>query len=116
MKSTSLTYFFRFFLMFAFLILLLPSFVFAQTSNPESGITNNESSLASVLSSLQSLVSSLQHLLSSAPHPTFNIPYSTNQLAQISGQGSGLIAHYTFDEGSGTTAVDSSGNGNTGTL
>jgi hypothetical protein len=28
----------------------------------------------------------------------------------------GLIAHYTFNETSGTTAADSSGNGNTGTL
>jgi uncharacterized repeat protein (TIGR01451 family) len=28
----------------------------------------------------------------------------------------GLVAHYKFDEGSGTTALDSSGNGNTGTI
>jgi hypothetical protein len=28
----------------------------------------------------------------------------------------GLVAHWTFDAGSGTTAVDASGNGNTGTL
>ena len=28
----------------------------------------------------------------------------------------GLVGYWTFDEGSGTTAVDSSGNGNTGTL
>jgi hypothetical protein len=29
---------------------------------------------------------------------------------------SGLVAHWSFDEGSGTTAADSSGNGHTGTL
>jgi hypothetical protein len=28
----------------------------------------------------------------------------------------GLVLHYTFDETSGTTATDSSGSGNTGTL
>src|SRR3989344_4528986 len=39
----------------------------------------------------------------------------TSQLAAISGTGSGLVAYYTFDEGSGTTAGDSSGNNN-GTL
>src|SRR3989338_7873803 len=38
-----------------------------------------------------------------------------SQLAQIAPT-SNLVAHYTFDEGSGTTAGDSSGNGNTGTL
>src|SRR3989338_8120456 len=37
------------------------------------------------------------------------------QLAQVSGAGSGLVAYYTFDEGSGTTAGDSAGS-NTGTL
>ena len=37
------------------------------------------------------------------------------QLAALSGSGSGLVAHYTFDEGSGTTAGDSAGS-NTGTL
>ena len=38
-----------------------------------------------------------------------------SQLAQLSGSGSGLVAHYTFDEGSGITAGDSAGS-NTGTL
>src|SRR3989344_4592144 len=38
-----------------------------------------------------------------------------SQLAQVSGAGSGLVAYYTFDEGSGTTAGDSAGT-NTGTL
>ena len=35
------------------------------------------------------------------------------QLAAISGAGSGLVAHYTFDDG---TATDNSGNGNNGTV
>src|ERR1044072_1821320 len=33
-----------------------------------------------------------------------------------SAQSSGLVAAYSFDEGSGTTAADKSGNGNNGTL
>src|SRR3989344_1602840 len=37
------------------------------------------------------------------------------QLAQVSGAGSGLVAYYTFDEGSGASAADSAGT-NTGTL
>src|SRR3989344_3087277 len=41
----------------------------------------------------------------------------TSQLAQLSASlSNGLVAYYTFDEGSGTTAGDGSGNGNTGTL
>src|SRR3989338_1194728 len=39
-----------------------------------------------------------------------------SQMAQVSGAGSGLVAYYTFDEGSGATSSDSSGNSNTGTL
>ena len=37
-------------------------------------------------------------------------------LAFVAQVHAGLIAHYKFDETSGTTAADSSGNGNTGTL
>ena len=36
--------------------------------------------------------------------------------AALDGADSGLVAYYTFDEGSGTTADDSSGSGNNGTL
>src|SRR5438132_3668388 len=36
--------------------------------------------------------------------------------AQTAVAGSGLVAAYSFDEGSGTTAADSSGDGNTGTI
>jgi len=37
-------------------------------------------------------------------------------LLNASAQSAGPVAHWKFDEGSGTTAADSSGNGNTGTL
>jgi len=40
----------------------------------------------------------------------------SSQTASVSGPGSGLVAHWTFDEGSGNTAGDSSGNNKTGTL
>ena len=52
--------------------------------------------LASVLQALKTLLSSL--------------------ISQTQAQTSGLVGHWTFDEGSGTTANDSSGNNNTGTL
>jgi len=42
-----------------------------------------------------------------------SISWITQTSADIS---TGLVGHWTFDEGSGTTAGDSSGNGNTGTL
>lgn len=38
------------------------------------------------------------------------------QLALVSGAGSGLVAHYSFDDGVGTTASDVSQNGNIATL
>src|ERR1700728_2906074 len=39
------------------------------------------------------------------------------QLADVSSSlSNGLVGYWTFDEGSGTTANDSSGNGNNGTL
>src|SRR3989344_6280553 len=40
----------------------------------------------------------------------------TTGFAPLSGAGSGLVAHYAFDEGSGTTAADSSGSGKNATL
>jgi len=36
--------------------------------------------------------------------------------AGVQAAGDGLVAHWRFDEGSGTTAADSSGNGNNGTI
>ncbi|OHA45003.1 MAG: hypothetical protein A3G59_02885 [Candidatus Taylorbacteria bacterium RIFCSPLOWO2_12_FULL_47_20] len=41
-------------------------------------------------------------------------PYS--QVAAISGAGSGLVAQYAFNDGTGASAADSSGNANTATL
>src|SRR3989344_8987224 len=43
-----------------------------------------------------------------------SVPISpSSQIAAVSGAGSGLVAHYTFDDG---TANDSSGNSNHGTI
>ena len=49
---------------------------------------------------------------------TVRTPAQINQNFQLSltGSESGLVAYYRFDEGSGTTASDSSGHGNDGTL
>ena len=46
------------------------------------------------------------------------LPNDQYQVTLVSGPDitSGLVAHWKFDEGSGATALDSSGNGNTGTL
>src|SRR3989344_861988 len=49
-------------------------------------------------------------------NPTISEIPSRGQLAAVSGTGSGLIAHYTLDEGLGTSVNDASGNGNSGTL
>ena len=105
-------------------LFLIPTFLFsilslahAQTSPvipAQAGI--QESSLASIVSSLQSLLSALQSIFYSVTSHQSLIVSPQFQLAQISGADSSLVAHYTFDEGSGTTAGDSSGNGNTGTL
>ena len=62
--------------------------------------------LVSITFSSQELTRTYNTVVSIAAH---------TQLAAISGSGSGLVAHYTFDEGSGTTAGDSAGS-NTGTL
>jgi parallel beta-helix repeat protein len=45
-----------------------------------------------------------------------NLPSSSTQVAALEGTGSGLVGWWKFDEGSGNTAADSSGNGNNGTL
>src|SRR3989338_5343069 len=75
-----------------------PSATSASTSSPQA--TPNSAQLASILSSLQGLIHELSILLGSP--------------AQA--QTSGLVGYWTFDEGAGTTANDSSGNNNTGTL
>ena len=47
------------------------------------------------------------------PRPLLNIATATTQAARRAG---GLVAAYAFDEGTGTTVADASGNGNTGTI
>ena len=67
---------------------------------------------------LNSLVSNFSSLFSDFLQTTNN-QLQTNprsQLAALEGAGSGLVARWTFDEGSGTIAGDSSGNNNIGTL
>src|SRR3989344_3227356 len=88
-----------FFLPLALLALgfsLLPyNYITAQTTYTDAEqATMTE--LASVLQALKTLLSSL--------------------ISQTQAQTSGLVGHWTFDEGSGTTAQDSSGNNNTGIL
>src|SRR3989338_1965645 len=72
----------------------------SSAATPSAVATPNSAQLASILSSLQGLIHQLSILLGSP--------------AQA--QTSGLVGYWTFDEGAGTTANDSSGNNNTGTL
>ena len=72
------------------LLILLPAISFGQTSSPTQE--------ASIISSLQSLLGTLQQQLFSLLQTTNYRLQTGNQLAQISGSGSGLIAHYTFDD------------------
>src|SRR5688572_6099189 len=88
--SSFLKRFFVFCLLFSFVL----SPVTASAQTPEQ--------LASIFSILQQLTALLTQ------------QSAQTQLAQVAPT-SGLIAHYTFDEGSGTTATDSAGS-NTGTL
>jgi len=81
---------------------LLPyHYITAQTTSIESHQEQQTlQQLSSVLQALKTLLSSL-------------FPQTQAQTADIT---SGLVAHYKFDEGTGTTANDSSGNNNIGTL
>jgi hypothetical protein len=51
-----------------------------------------------------------------APPPPTTPPPPPTTSGGGSSSGQGLVAAYSFDEGTGTTVADSSGNGNTGTL
>jgi hypothetical protein len=87
------------FLIFSTLFFSFSPALQAQTLNPASSEATLDQ-LASILASLRDLISSL-------------ITKSEAQTADIT---TGLIGHWKFDEGAGTTASDSSGNNNTGTL
>jgi len=87
------------YILLAILLITIPLSIRAADTQPSS----NE--LASIVSSLQSLLSNLQSLFSNLSSPISNLGSQTqftlsssNGLAQISGVGSGLIAHYTFDD------------------
>ena len=88
-------YFLLTFTIILFVIMLLP--VHYTSASYESINFQYENQQAGVLSSLLNLLS----------------PTSNAQTPDIT---TGLVGYWTFDEGSGTTASDSSGNNNTGTL
>ena len=71
--------------------------------------------LALVAGALTALGSAIFNPSSSRPSPLASIS-PRSQTAQVSAPTSGLVGYWTFDEGSGSTAADSSGNGNNGTL
>ncbi|GEM_PF-2442411 len=94
----------------SFLILLL----WFGTSLPVSAQSPSTTNLAGVLSGLQSLLTDLHNFVASL---SFNVqtPTKSSQLGALSASlSTNLVGYWNFDEGSGTTANDSSGNGNTG--
>ncbi len=64
--------------------------------------------LLSPIQANASILDDIATLLNSLREQTLSLLTQTNNLAQVSGAGSGLVTHYTFDDG---TATDSSGNG-----
>ena len=84
---------------FLFVSLLTPFTVFAQTPS-------NNQDLASILSSIQKILDDISKA----------VVMLFKQQSQAQVPTSGLVGHWMFDEGAGTTAADSSGSNNTGTL
>lgn len=86
--------------------LLAPVASLAQSPDPQS------------LSQMASLIASLQSVFNSLKSKVQAIIGGTKQTvqAQTADVTNGLVGHWKFDEGSGTSAVDSSGNNNIGTL
>jgi hypothetical protein len=70
-------------------------------------LSYDPSELAAVLSSLQGVIDKLKEVVE-----TFRNNHTASAQVPITG----LIGYWTFDEGNGTTALDSSGNNNNGTL
>ena len=63
------------------------------------------------------LTANTYYYLVQAEDPTGNLSPSSNQAtAIVTPPPTGLVAAYSFNEGTGTTVLDASGNGNTGTL
>ncbi len=72
-----------------------------------------------MVQTLQQIAAALTAVLMSLSAQVGNIANSipaTNQLAQVAAPTSGLVGHWKFDEGSGTSAADSSGSGNNAAL
>src|SRR3989338_2141929 len=86
------------------LIITTPSLAEAETSNQ-----TQIDQMAGVLKSLQNIFNELKQKVAS-------IINSQTQTAQVASLTTGLVGHWKFDEGTGLSAVDSSGNNNTGTL
>ena len=59
---------------------------------------------------------SISYIGSNLNRSILSLMSGRSQLASLEGTGSGLVGWWKFDEGSGATAADSSGNTNTGTL
>ena len=90
---------------------LLFFFSLPSTYGQSSLTVPEQKQLASVLSALQGVLARLNSALSAL------IPSRSQGLAAVSASLSqGLVGYWKFDEGTGTSAADSSGNNNTGTL
>src|SRR3989344_1891825 len=83
-----------------FLFFIATPYLYAQNSE-------GEGSFASIIASLDSFIKTLSFLIADLE----GSPY-----ASLTDFGGGLEAYWKFDEGSGTAASDSSGNGNNGVL
>src|SRR3989344_3118012 len=97
------------------LLKVLAVFLFMATvvSVPLTANTATEIGTAS-LDYLSALVSSLSKIVSSLASSVASLVNPSSQLAQVAPT-DGLVAHWTFDKGSGTIAEDSAGS-NTGIL
>lgn len=68
---------------------------------------------------LQNIITTLTAILLSLSAQVGNLSQSippSSQLGQVAASTSGLVGYWNFDEGSGSTAGDSAGNGNSGTI
>ena len=82
---------------------------YGQNTNDTTLVTNHSITLTGLISATQ------YHYRISSSDGSANTSQSSG-LSFITTSGSGLLAHWTMDEGTGNTAVDVTGNNNTGTL